>query len=99
MKKLINKNKGCYAENLAVCYLQEKGYFVFKGCQTQSAIDLITVDPKTFKAQYYDVKTLNHRKDGSEIYRVPRIKDKGIHIILVDISKKICKIVKYESKN
>ena len=96
---MIKKNKGCYAENIAVCYLQEKGYFVFKGCQTQSAIDLVAVDPESFKAQYFDVKTLSRRKDGSQIYRVPRIRNKGIHIILVDISTKICKIVNYDKRD
>ena len=64
---MINKNKGCYAENLAVCFLQEKNYFVFKSCQTQSAVDLVAVDPVSFKTRLFDVKVENYRKDGSII--------------------------------
>lgn len=90
---MINKNKGCYAENLAVCFLQEKNYFVFKGCQTQSAVDLIAVDPVSFKTRLFDVKVENYRKDGSIIARVPRIKNKNIEIIKVDLKQKKCRIV------
>ena len=46
---MLQKNKGCLCENIAVCWLQENGYFVFKGCQTQSAIDLIAVHPTYFR--------------------------------------------------
>ena len=90
---MINKNKGCYAENLAVCWLQENNFFVFKACQTQSAVDLVAVDPITFKTRLFDVKTENKRKDGSSISRVPRIKNKNIQIILVDLKTKKCRIV------
>lgn len=90
---MINKNKGCYAENLAVCFLQEKNYFVFKGCQTQSAVDLVAVDPNSFKTRLFDVKVENYRKDGSIIARVPRIKNRNIEIIKVDLKQKKCRIV------
>ena len=90
---MIKKNKGCYAENLAVCWLQENDYFVFKSCQTQSAVDLVTLDPITFKTRLFDVKVENYRKDGSLIARVPRIKNKNIEIIKVDLNKKKCRIV------
>ena len=90
---MINKNKGCYAENLAVCFLQEKNYFVFKGCQTQSAVDLVAVDPITFETKLFDVKAENKRKDGTSISRVPRIKNKNIRIIKVDLQTKKCRIV------
>ena len=46
---MLQKNKGCLCENIAVCWLQENGYFVFKGCQTQSAIDLVAVHPTTLE--------------------------------------------------
>ena len=90
---MIPKNKGCFAENLAVCFLQEKNYFVFKGCQTQSAVDLIAVDPITFETRLFDVKAENKRKDGSSISRIPRIKNKNIQIIKVDLQTKKCRIV------
>jgi Holliday junction resolvase-like predicted endonuclease len=90
---VIPKNKGCFAENLAVCFLQEKNYFVFKGCQTQSAVDLVAVDPITFETRLFDVKAENKRKDGSSISRVPRIKNKNIEIIKVDLNTKKCRIV------
>jgi len=90
---VIPKNKGCFAENLAVCFLQEKNYFVFKGCQTQSAVDLVAVDPITFETRLFDVKAENKRKDGSSISRIPRIKNKNIQIIKVDLQTKKCRIV------
>jgi hypothetical protein len=52
---VIQKNKGCYAENIAICYLQEKDYYVFKQCQTQSAVDLVAIDPHTFEIRMFDV--------------------------------------------
>ena len=90
---MIKKNKGCYAENLATCWLQENNFFVFKACQTQSAVDLVAVDPVTFKTRLFDVKVENKRKDGSSISRVPRIKNKNIEIIKVDLEQKKCRIV------
>ena len=90
---MLQKNKGCLCENIAVCWLQENGYFVFKGCQTQSAIDLVAVHPTTLECQYFDVKMRGKRKDGSEISRVPRIKDNRIQILSVDLETKKCRIV------
>ena len=90
---MIKKNKGCLCENLAVVWLQDQGYYVFKGSQTHSAIDLIAVDPKTLEYKYFDVKMLGKRKDGSIIARSPRIKDKRIHILSVDLQNKKCRIV------
>ena len=90
---MLQKNKGCLCENIAVCWLQENGYFVFKGCQTQSAIDLVAVHPVTLECQYFDVKMSGKRKDGSLISRVARIKDKRIQILSVDLINKKCRIV------
>ena len=64
---MLAKNKGCLCENLAVCWLQEQGYYVFKGSQTHCAIDLIAVDPKTLEHKFFDVKHIARRKDGSLI--------------------------------
>ena len=89
----LQKNKGCLCENIAICWLQEQGYFVFKGCQTQSAIDLIAVHPVTLENQYFDVKMSGKRKDGSEINRVPRIRNSKIQILSVDLKTKKCRIV------
>ena len=66
---MLAKNKGCLCENLAVCWLQEQGYYVFKGSQTHCAIDLIAVDPKTLEHKFFDVKHIARRKDGSLIAR------------------------------
>ena len=90
---MLQKNKGCLCENIAVCWLQENGYFVFKGAQTQSAIDLIAVHPVTLECEYFDVKMSSKRKDGSEINRIPRIKDNRIKILSVDLDTKKCRIV------
>ena len=90
---MLTKNKGCLCENLAVCWLQEQGYYVFKGSQTQSPIDLIAVDPKTLEHKFFDVKHIGRRKDGSLIARSPRIKDKRMYILSVDLINKKCRIV------
>ena len=90
---MLQKNKGCLCENMAVCWLQEQGFFVFKGSQTQSPIDLIAVHPVTLECQYFDVKMSGKRKDGSLISRVARIKDKRIQILSVDLINKKCRIV------
>ncbi len=90
---MIKKNIGCLCENIAICWLQEQGYFVYKGCQTQSAIDLVAVDPKTLETILIDVKKVSRRKSGSEIGRMARVDNKRIFILKVDLHTKKCKIV------
>ncbi len=90
---MIKKNIGCLCENIAICWLQEQGYFVFKGCQTQSAIDLVAVDPKTLETILIDVKKVSRRKSGSEIGRMARVDNKRIFILKVDLHTKKCRIV------
>lgn len=91
---MIKKNIGCLCENIAICWLQEQGYFVFKGCQTQSAIDLVAVDPKTLETILIDVKKVSRRKSGTEIGRMARVNNKIIFILKVDLKTKKCRIVK-----
>jgi len=91
---MIKKNIGCLCENIAICWLQEQGYFVFKGCQTQSAIDLVAVDPKTLETILIDVKIVSRRKSGTEIGRMARVDNKRIFILKVDLKTKKCRIVK-----
>lgn len=90
---MIKKNIGCLCENIAICWLQEQGYFVYKGCQTQSAIDLVAVDPKTLETILIDVKKVSRRKSGTEIGRMARVNNKKIFILKVDLHTKKCKIV------
>jgi len=90
---MIKKNIGCLCENIAICWLQEQGYFVFKGCQTQSAIDLVAVDPKTLETILIDVKKVSRRKSGTEIGRMARVDNKKIFILKVDLHTKKCRIV------
>ena len=87
----MNPNlKGCFAENLSVCYLQEMGYHVFKGNQTNSPVDLIALNPKTLEVRLFDIKTRNYRKDGSKIARNAR--NPLVELLYVDINKKECHI-------
>ena len=90
---MIKKNIGCLCENIAICWLQEQGYFVYKGCQTQSAIDLVAVDPKTLETILIDVKKVARRKSGTEIGRMARVDNKRIFILKVDLHTKKCRIV------
>jgi len=91
---MIKKNIGCLCENIAICWLQEQNYFVYKGCQTQSSIDLIAVDPKTLETILIDVKIVSRRKSGTEIGRMARVDNKRIFILKVDLKTKKCRIVK-----
>ena len=90
---MIQKIKGCLCENLAIVWLQEKGFYVFKGSQTHSPIDLVAVHPTTLDHHFFDVKMVGKRKDGSIISRTARIKDKRIQILSVDLTNKKCRIV------
>ena len=90
---MIKKNIGCLCENIAICWLQEQGYFVYKGCQTQSAIDLVAVDPKTLETILIDVKKVSRRKSGTETGRMARVDNKRIFILKVDLHTKKCRIV------
>lgn len=94
MKKVL----GCACEHLAVAWLQEKGYYVFKGAQTHCPVDLVAMDPKTFKIELFDVKLVARRSDGSNINRIPRLKNKGIQILSVDLKNKKCRIVPKKEK-
>ena len=67
--------KGCYNENKAICYFQEKGLEVFKKCQTNGLVDLVTLDPKTGQVQCWDVKTGSYRRNGTKIARLVRNKN------------------------
>ena len=90
---MIQKNKGCLCENLATVWLQEKGFYVFKGSQTHCPIDLVAVHPTTLDHHFFDVKIVGKRKDGSIISRTARIKDKRVQILSVDLTNKKCRIV------
>ena len=90
---MIKKLKGCLGENLAICHFQKEGYYVFKACQRNGPIDLITVDPDSFHINCYDVKAGSRRRDGSKISRSPRSKKGNIKIIYheagkIDVPKK-----------
>lgn len=75
---------------------------MFKGSQTQSAIDMVAVDPKTLETILIDVKMVSRRKSGSkkgqEIGRMARVDNKKIHILKVDLETKKCRIVKKRNK-
>jgi hypothetical protein len=79
-----------------VCYLQELGYHVFKGNQTNSPVDLIALDPKTLKVRLFDVKTRNYRKDGTKISRNARAPE--VELLYVDAYKKECHIAEKRVK-
>ena len=90
---MIKKLKGCLGENLAICHFQKEGYYVFKACQRNGPIDLITVDPRNLNIECYDVKARSRRSDGSKIGRYPRTKKGDVKIIYheageIDVPKK-----------
>ena len=82
-----NKIKGCTAENFAVYHYQKKGFYVFKACQTNGPVDIITVCPETFNIQCIDIKTRRYRKDGTKIHNSPRSKQGNIKVVYYEGGK------------
>ena len=69
--KLPKVKKGMWAEQIAVLYLIDKGYFVFKNLYGVGPADLIAIDEKG-RVEIYDVKSESYRKTwrpGTRIFR------------------------------
>lgn len=87
MQGEIKKIKGCMAENFAIYHYQKKGFYVFKACQTNGAVDFITVCPRTYNVKCYDVKTNRYRKNGTKIHSVARTKKGNIQVVYYEKGK------------
>lgn len=81
--------KGDISEKLATVYFQKQGFKVFEQSQTNTPFDLIVFDPNTWTHKYVEVRTENRAKSkkykGKRISRIPRIKNKGIFMVYVNI--------------
>ena len=69
--KLPKVKKGMWAEQIAVLYLIDKGYFVFKNLYGVGPADLIAINEKG-AVEIYDVKSESYRKTWKPGTRICR---------------------------
>tara|TARA_R100001594_G_scaffold27521_2_gene52340 strand:+ start:2149 stop:2454 length:306 start_codon:yes stop_codon:yes gene_type:complete len=69
--KLPKLKKGMQSEQIAILYLIEKGFFVFKNLYGVGPADLIAIDEKG-RVEIYDVKSESYRKTWKPGTRICR---------------------------
>ena len=69
--KLPKLKKGMQSEQIAILYLIEQGFFVFKNLYGVGPADLIAINEKG-KVNIYDVKSESYRKTWKPGTRIPR---------------------------
>ena len=69
--KLPKIKKGMVAEQIAIQFLLQKGFFVFKNLYGVGPADLIAINEKG-KVNIYDVKSESYRKTWKPGTRIPR---------------------------
>ena len=69
--KLPKLKKGMQSEQMAILYLIEKGFFVFKNLYGVGPADLIAINEKG-KVNIYDVKSESYRRTWKPGTRIPR---------------------------
>ena len=88
--KLPKIKKGMWAEQLAVLYLIDKGYFVFKNLYGVGPADLIAINEKG-AVEIYDVKSESYRKTwkpGTRICRRLTLEQKRLKMKFIFVNKK-----------
>ena len=70
--KLPKIKKGMVAEQIAIQFLLQKGFFVFKNLYGVGPADLIAINEKG-KVNIYDVKSESYRKTWKPGTRIPRV--------------------------
>ena len=93
--KLPKIKKGMVAEQIAIQYLLEKGFFVFKNLYGVGPADLIAINEKG-KVNIYDVKSESYRKTwkpGTRICRKLTLEQKKLKMKFIFVDKDgSCKI-------
>ena len=69
--RLSKLKKGMQSEQIAILYLIEKGFFVFKNLYGLGPADLIAID-ESGKVEIYDVKSESYRKTWKPGTRICR---------------------------
>ena len=69
--KLPKIKKGMVAEQIAIQFFLQKGFFVFKNLYGVGPADLIAINEKG-KVNIYDVKSESYRKTWKPGTRIPR---------------------------
>ena len=95
--KLPKIKKGMWAEQWAVLYLINKGYFVFKNLYGVGPADLIAINEKG-KVQIFDVKSESYRntwKPGTRIPRALTLEQRKLKMKFIFVDKKGgCRVAK-----
>ena len=93
--KLPKLKKGMQSEQIAILYLIEKGFFVFKNLYGLGPADLIAID-ETGKVEIYDVKSESYRKTwkpNTRICRALTLEQKRLKMKFIFVDKDgLCKI-------
>ena len=93
--KLPKIKKGMVAEQIAIQYLLEKGFFVFKNLYGVGPADLIAINEKG-NVEIYDVKSESYRKTwkpGTRICRKLTLEQKKLKMKFIFVDKDgSCKI-------
>tara|TARA_Y100000004_G_scaffold1365_1_gene1755 strand:+ start:114 stop:419 length:306 start_codon:yes stop_codon:yes gene_type:complete len=88
--KLPKIKKGMQSEQIAILYLIEKGFFVFKNLFGLGPADLIAINEKGV-VEIYDVKSESYRKTwkpGTRICRRLTLEQKRLKMKFIFVNKK-----------
>ena len=90
--KLPKLKKGMQSEQIAILYLIEKGFFVFKNLYGVGPADLIAIDEKG-RVEIYDVKSVSYRskkakfRPGTKINRMLTLEQKRLKMKFIFVGK------------
>jgi ABC-type thiamine transport system substrate-binding protein len=87
--KLPKLKKGMQSEQIAILYLIEQGFFVFKNLYGLGPADLIAIDEKG-RVEVYDVKSESYRKTwkpGTRIHRQLTQEQKRLKMKFIFVGK------------
>ena len=95
--KLPKIKKGMQSEQIAILYLIEQGFFVFKNLYGVGPADLIAINEKG-KVNIYDVKSESYRKTWKPGTRIPRaltLEQRKLKMKFISVDKKGgCRVAK-----
>ena len=87
--KLPKLKKGMHSEQIAILYLIEQGFFVFKNLHGLGPADLIAIDEQG-RVEIYDVKSESYRKTwkpGTRIHRQLTQEQKRLKMKFIFVGK------------
>lgn len=97
LKTILSKHKGAFSEHIAVAWLLEQGFEVFRNVSQHGEVDLLALDSEG-NVSKVDVKTYSVNKNGYERYHpnskcVCAMHQKGIKVLCVNTKTRECRWV------